>query len=195
MTWAVSPFPVKETAAVNSLMLALGKSLHLACEFERKCQYVLRILNSAKMFESTGDARATFAAAKVAKDRMLGKTIEGMARTGALPIEEVDCLIAALNARNYIAHESSKIGSLHMIRADHITEIFATLRPNIIDLAKGDNIISMWDLAIQEKQEAPKWMTETYEARVLSWIFGEPFHGVSSSDEWAARELTKRCKQ
>jgi hypothetical protein len=194
MTWAVWQFPIKEPAAVDALMLAFGKSLHLACEFESKCQYVLRILKLGEMFKITGDAEATFAAAAVAKDRLLGKTIEGMAKISAVTPEEIHGLTKARIARNYIAHECGKIGSFHDLRVEHIAEAFAAFRPAVIDLARGDNIISIWYLAIQEKRAAPEWMTETYEARVLNWIFGEPFQGVSSWDDWALIQLAKQSK-
>jgi hypothetical protein len=175
-------------------MLALGKSLYLACEFERKSQYVLRILNLSAMFEATGDPKAIFAAAAAAKDRLLAQTIEGMAKHSVVTPEEIDNLTQARIARNYIAHESGKIGSFHELRAKHIAEALDALRPAVIDLAKGDNVISVWDLAIQEKQAAPEWMTQTYEARVLSWIFGEPFRGASNWDDWVQIQLAERSR-
>jgi hypothetical protein len=192
MSWAVSPFAVKEPMAVDSLMLAFGKSLYLACEFERKCQYVLRILNLGEMFNTTDDAKATFAAAAAAKDHLLGRTIEGMARIGAVTPDEIDNLTKARIARNYIVHEGGKIGPVHNLQTRHIAEVLSALRPAVIDLAKGDNVISVWDLAIQEKQDAPEWMTQTYEARVLNWIFAEPFQGVSGWDEWTLLQIAKR---
>lgn len=56
-------------------MLAIGKALHLACEFER--QYGRCVLNVAEMFANSGDAKATFATAKTTKDAMLRRTIAG----------------------------------------------------------------------------------------------------------------------
>src|SRR5580658_1091233 len=102
MSWAVTPFVVKEPQAVEALMIAFGKCLYLACEFERKCQYVLRILNLVELFETTGDAKATFAAAAAAKNWLLGLTIKGMAKTGVVTSEEVNDLTKAREARNYI---------------------------------------------------------------------------------------------
>ena len=75
------------------------------------------------------------------------------------------------------------------IKDRQAAEAFAALRPAVIDLARGDNVISSWDLAIQEKLAAPEWMTQTYEARVLHWIFGDPFDGLPSWDEWALAQL------
>ncbi len=156
-------------------MLVLGKSLYLACEFERKCQYVLRVLNIVAMSHDTDDTEAIFASAAAAKDRTLGKTLEGMAKISAVTSDEIDGLSKARNARNYIAHDSGKIGQLHTLRAEHIAEAFTALRLAVIDLAHGDNIISVWQFEIQEKEVAPEWMTQTYEARTLNWVFGEPF--------------------
>lgn len=191
MSWAVTPFAVKEPQLVESLMLAFGKSLYLACEFERKCQYVLRILNLAEMAKVTDDASTILAAAAAAKDCLLHQTINGIRKINAVTREEIDDLCKARLARNYIAHESGKIGSFHNLKDRHIAEVFSTLRLAVIDLAKGDNVISIWDFEIQEKLAAPEWMIEAYEERVLNWIFGEPFRGISSSDEWALRQMSR----
>ena len=192
MIWAISPSTNKTPQALDSLMLALGKSLYLACEFERKCQYVFRILRLNEVLQGSDNVEATFAAAAAAKDHLLGPTIDGMKKIRTVTPDEIDGLTRANSARNYIVHESGKIGSLHDIKATHIVECFKLLRPMVIDLAKGDNIISIWNLAIQEKQNAPVWMTQTYEARVLNWIFEEPFQGVSSWDEWTLAKLAQQ---
>jgi hypothetical protein len=89
--WAVSP-PIKEPQAIESLMLAFGKALHLACEFENKCQYVLRVFNIGEMFRTTGDAEATFAAAAAAKDHLLAQTIVGMKKISYVTADEVGVL-------------------------------------------------------------------------------------------------------
>ena len=173
-------------------MLAFGKALHLACEFERKCQYVLRVFNLGEMFRVTGDVEATFAAAAAAKDLLLAQSIAGMTKTSYVTTNEVELLTKARLARNYIAHESGKIGPINQLHAKNIADAFDTLRPAVIDLAKGDNVVSVWNLAIQERLVAPEWMTQTYDARVLSWIFGDPYSGPSSWDEWALAQLSNR---
>jgi hypothetical protein len=189
--WTVSP-SIKEPLAVELLMLAFGKALHLACEFERKCQYVLRVFNLGEMFRVTGDVEATFAAAAAAKDLLLAHTIAGMKKNSYVTTNEVELLTKGRLARNYIVHESGKIGPINQLQAKNITDAFDALRPAVIDLAKGDNVVSVWNLAIQEKLVAPEWMTQTYDARVLSWIFGDPFSGPSSWDEYALAQLSNR---
>jgi hypothetical protein len=189
--WAVSP-PIKEPQAIESLMLAFGKALHLACEFENKCQYVLRVFNISEMFRTTGDAQATFAAAVAAKDRLLAKTIMGLEKTSYVTVDEVEVLTRARFKRNYVVHECSRLGPTNWLQYKNIADGFRALRPAVINLAKGDNVVSVWSLAIQEKVAAPEWMTRNYEARVLNWIFGDPFSGPSSWDEWALAQLSDR---
>lgn len=176
-------------------MLAFGKSLHIACEFERKCQHVLRFLNLGEMFKVTDVEKgqlSDFLAALVAKPDLLFLTIGGMSKIDAVTAEEIDGLTNARIARNYIAHESGKIGAIHDLDAQHIADAMSALRPHVIDLAKGDNIISVWSLALTDELTAPEWMTQTYEARVLNWVFGEPFDGISSWDEWTLIQMAKR---
>ncbi len=124
-------------------MLAFGKALHLACEFERKCQYLLRVVNLVEVFEATGDAKATFAAAPAAKDALLAQTIAGMKKTGDVTPAEIDHLTKARIARNYVVHESAKIGPIHQLQARHVADALDALRLSVIDLAKGDNIVSV----------------------------------------------------
>lgn len=189
--WAVSP-PITEPRAIESLMLALGKALHLACEFERKCQYVLRVFNIDEMFRTSGDAKATFAAAAAAKDRLLAQTIVSMKNTSYVTADEVEILTRARLARNHIVHECGKLGPINQLREEDVAKAFDGLRPAVIDLATGDCVVSVWNLAIQEKIDAPEWMTQNYEARVLNWVFGDPFSGPSSTDEWILAQLSDR---
>ena len=155
-------------------MVALGKSLYFACHFERKCQEVLRVLHIVSMYRDTGDASATLKAVAAARGQMLHATLEGMKGTAdnLLDHSEIARLSRAREARNFVAHESGKI---NIYRAEHIAEAFTALRSAVVDLASGDNVISTWLFEISEKSPAPKWMTETYEARVCNWIFGDPF--------------------
>jgi len=146
MTWSVSPQVTKAPVLLDALMLALGKSLYLACEFERKCQ-----------------------------DELIGKTIANMVKTRALAPEEIDGLEKARLACNYIAHDSGKIGQLNYMRPKDVAESLASLRSAVIDLAIGDNIISVWQFEMQEKLSAPLWMTQTYVARTRNWVFGDRF--------------------
>jgi hypothetical protein len=95
-------------------------------------------------------------------------------------------------ARNYIVHECSKLGPINRLREKDIADAFGALRPAVIDLAKGDNVVSVWDLAMQEEIAAPEWMTRNYEARVLNWIFRDRFIGPSSWDEWTLAQLSDR---
>jgi hypothetical protein len=189
--WTVAPH-IKERLAVESLMLTFGKTLHLASEFERKCQYVLRVFNLDEIFKAADDCEAAFAAAAAAKDALLAQTIAGMKKISHVTTNEVELLTKARLARNYIVHESGKIGPIHQLQGKHIADAFTALRPAVIDLARGDNVVSVWNLAIQEKLAAPEWITQTYEARVLCWIFGDPFSGPSSWDEWILAQLRDR---
>jgi hypothetical protein len=85
---------------------------------------------------------------------------------------DIAVLEMAKDARNYIAHQAGEIG---LMRDAEVAEALTALRKQVIKLAQGDNIISVWMFEIQEKQHASKWMTQTYEARVLNWVFGDPF--------------------
>jgi len=154
------------------LLLALGKSLYLASTFEKKCQYVLRLFDFGDMLHESDDVRTVFARAAARKDRLLGPTLERMSQHPLADSADIAILVMAKDARNYIAHEAGEIG---LMQAAEVAESLAMLRRQVIKLAQGDNFISVWMFEIQEKKHAPKWMTQTYEARVLNWVFGDPF--------------------
>jgi hypothetical protein len=121
MTWSASPYTTKEPLLVDALMLAPGKSLYLACEFERKCQYVLRLLNIVETFKEAGEVNAFLVVARATKDKLIGRTIADIVTTGALTPEEIDGLEKARIARNCIAHDNGKIGQLTNPAAKYVT--------------------------------------------------------------------------
>jgi hypothetical protein len=176
--WAVSPSMLDASPQAEEFLLALGKSLYVATQFEGKVQSVFRFFNLIDWFEEIGDSTEVFAQARAAKDQMLGRALKAIKehRLTRSLTAEVSTLETARHARNYIAHEAAgKIHSLEVMRAADVAKALAALREEVIKLAQGDNIISRWEFEISEKQPASMWFVDTYEARVLNWIFGDPF--------------------
>ena len=134
--WTVAPH-IKERLAVESLMLTFGKTLHLASEFERKCQYVLRVFNLDEIFKAADDCEAAFAAAAAAKDALLAQTIAGMKKISHVTTNEVELLTKARLARNYIVHESGKIGPNSPIAREAHCRRFHRATPGCYRPCKG----------------------------------------------------------
>ncbi len=176
MGWSLNYLPAKEPELLDEFFLAVGKALYLACAFESKCKWVLRIAKLANHFEETEDASATMSLAKAMKDKLLGPTINEMKDFPSFDSDDVAMLERAKNARNCIAHEIAEIGSLSSASANHIQKQLARLRSELDVLIAGDNLVSRWVYEIEEKEAAPRAIQSTYPEWVDEWVLGERHH-------------------
>lgn len=172
MGWSLDYLPQKEPELLDKLFLAVGKSLYLASAFEGKCQWVLRIVKLATHFENTNDPSSTMELAKVMKDGLLGATLKGMQVFPDFNVKDIAVLERAREARNYIAHESTKVGSLSSASRNFIEERLERLREELEVLVVGDNLVSAWLYEINEKEAAPRGIQNNYRNWAFNWVFG-----------------------
>lgn len=156
---------------LNALFLAAGRALYLASSFEGKCQWVLRIVTIATHYKTTGDSSATAELARALREKMLGPTIRDLKVLSKFTAGDLEILERARDARNYIAHESAKIGPLSSVRANSISEKLAQLKVQLQSLVAGDNLVSTWIYEISEKEPAPTGIQSAYPSWVLEWVF------------------------
>jgi hypothetical protein len=169
--WSLDYQPPKEPELLNALFLAAGKALYLASSFEAKCQWVLRIVTIVTHYKATGDNSATTELARAMKEKMLGPTIRELKALTEFTAGDLETLERARDARNYIAHESAKLGPLSSASAKTITEKLAQLRVELQALIDGDNLVSRWIYEISEKEPAPSGIQQAYPSWVLEWVF------------------------
>ncbi|MGC4002420.1 MAG: hypothetical protein QM811_04465 [Pirellulales bacterium] len=172
MGWSLGYNTPIDSDLIDNYLLAVGKALFLATAYEHKCRFVLRIAKLANHYETTGDASATAALIGTIKDQLLCPTIKELSGLVKSSID-LDVLLKAKDARNFIAHECADIGALWSVRPKHIHQHLDRLRQNVLELTAGDNIISKWVYEIEEKEAAPKGMISLYPQLVEKWIFGE----------------------
>jgi len=156
MGWTLNYLVPKEPEYLDKFFLVIGKALYIATSFESKCQYVLRIAKLATHYETTGDASATMTLAEAMKDLLLGQTINNMKVLRYFTANDVAILERAKDARNFIAHESADMGFLSSISTELINEKLSRLRRELEALVAGDNLVSKWIYAIEEKEPAPR---------------------------------------
>jgi hypothetical protein len=112
MGWSLDYRGVKEPELLDEFLLAVGKALCVASAFERKCQWVLRMVKLTDYLEEGGDTSraAVNALLAVTKDKFLGPTVGDMKGLPDFSADEVALLERAKDARNFIAHDSADIG-------------------------------------------------------------------------------------
>lgn len=165
----------------------LGRALAVAQHFETCCKDIV------KMFEIVVGLRAdqllNLDDIRLASERLvvelrhLGTAIR---RASGLPVSEpheVAILIGANDARNYIAHEAGLaplsfpprppapdlarfLPKRHHFPLDLNPE---RLRAEVVALAAGDNLVSVWSYEFYEGQRTP-FGTNSYADKVTSWV-------------------------
>jgi hypothetical protein len=105
------------------------------------------------------------------KDKMLGPTIRELNVLTKVTSADLEMLVRARDARNYIAHESVELGPLSSVSVKTISEKFAQLEAQLQALIAGDNLISCWVYEISEKEPAPTGIQAAYPSWVIEWVF------------------------
>ena len=170
MGWSLEHRSLQESQFIDSYFLAIGKALYLATEFEGKCLYILQLLTILQIYKRTKDASLSLS--QTVKSRFLNKTITGLSKSSLVKKKHLDVLHQAREARNYIAHESGKIGPLFSVTPKEVRGYLKRLQGSIDDLANGDNLVSTWIYEIENKEPAPSFQ-RLYPKMIRRWIFGK----------------------
>jgi len=176
MGWSLDYRGVKEPELLDEFLLAVGKALCVASAFERKCQWVLRMVKLTDYLEEGGDTSraAVNALLAVTKDKFLGPTVGDMKGLPDFSADEVALLERAKDARNFIAHDSADIGTWASTK--QIFEQRERLRNEVEALTAGDNVISCWIYRLENHKELGlPGIEEDYPRLVRQWIFGATY--------------------
>lgn len=171
MGWSLTRFSPPDPGLVDYALLVAGKSLYLANAFESKCRYVLRIANLGAHLEVNPDSSLEDAIVSLARDKLLGATINDLKHFPPVSERQVAALEKARDARNYIAHEGAYFGPLH-VKPKHIHEHLAKLRSFLGDLSGGDDVISRWVYEIEEKEVPSSILMQNYQEMIEQWVYG-----------------------
>jgi hypothetical protein len=173
MTWSLGLLPPNEPILLDEFLLALGKCLYLASAFERKCRWMLGLLELRERLKVTDGLDAALELVNALKREMLGPSIGKLKKL--LPILEddvVEILQRAKDARNYIAHEGAGEQALYYASAGDIQSHLEDLRRELAALIAGDSIVSAWLYEVEEKMPAPPTIIAAYPRLIEEWVFG-----------------------
>lgn len=156
----------------DALLLAIGRALAIAQNYEGNARYVLRIARMSKEYvegrAETLDELIEFA--NSLPRQMLGGLVRGFDQLGDLTTGKIEILRRGASARNYIAHEAAE--GLAYDRPKDRAERLQKLDSAVRDLVEADNLVSCWSYAIQEKASAPITIRSSYPADAHRWVMG-----------------------
>lgn len=167
MWLAVDQFGPHEAAVISTL----GRALVLAQNFEANCKFVLMTIELGKAFEAQRFTSLEGARPFVDEllQLMLGSAVPRFRQLGEISEANVATLVAAKDARNYVAHEGAS-ALLAGSRGKKLAERIERLEREIVALAQGDSIVARWSYEIQEKEPAPALWAKQYSKAVTNCI-------------------------
>jgi hypothetical protein len=154
----------------DALLMALGRVLAVAQNFENNARFVLRIAQMGKDYtEGRADKLDELIELADARPRqMFGGMVRGFDQLGDVLAEEIEVLRRGAATRNYIAHEAA-VGFAYDRPQDR-TECVAKLAEAVRNLVRPDNVISCWSYEIQEKPRAPITIRTSYPSEAYKWV-------------------------
>jgi hypothetical protein len=171
--------PPPESDLIDEILLAAGKALYLANEFEVKCKFVLTVayaeeaLKADPVIALQEELMREHLSAKVPRRKRLHGILRDLTTVPpGIREHESLALERARDARNYIAHEAARaIGGLEGKNVQHMLVALRKLHTEVINLANGDYIVSSWAHQIEEP-DAPFWSSAENLEWVEHWVFG-----------------------
>jgi len=167
MNWRV--IKRHESYLSKQALLAAGKALSIANEFENTCKFILHVAKLSEFLRNTPDpVLETFN--KAFRERMLHGTLKALSDLSYVSENEVSVLERAKDARNYIAHE----GAVFLASENRwlVVAALKTLRQQVLHLINGHNLVSLWEYEIQNKQPGSRQYFELYPTQAEIWVFG-----------------------
>jgi hypothetical protein len=173
MGWSLNHQQPREPELIDAYLLALGKAVYLASNFEHKCRWILRLIKLGTRWESDGDVDTFMEFAHALKDRVLGPTLVEIRAFENLSDAEVSILEKGKDGRNFIAHEAGALGLLSLISSQQLSRSIEKLREQLEAVISADNMVSRWVYEIEEKEPAPKSIQREYPEWVREWVFAD----------------------
>ena len=161
------------TEELDHYLLALGKATYLACLFEKKCLWVVRIGKAVQHVQkhapSDPDVLAFLANLD---DSLLGKALKDLANLPGVKASSMALLNRGRLARNAIVHELGDIGPAYDASSKRLEKHWVRLRDELEELVIGDACISEWAHWIEEKEPPPRSIVQAYPELVRRWVVG-----------------------
>ena len=168
---------VKSNFNEQEVFSIYGKALFISQKFEIECKDIIRWFQAVNIvFEEKVDFMSEEYVSYCEKlsNIMLGRSIESIKilnKRWIFPESEIQTLITAKDSRNWIVHESCIDNiALNVMGRNVIYEVPKELKNKIIEIIKGDYIVSKWSYEFHEKESAYFFDEEKYIQSILNWL-------------------------
>lgn len=175
MSWTIDYSDPRHPELLDAFLLALGKALCLANNFEAKCAHYLQVIAVTDALREGKSHEEACKLGRKAYDQNLATALRGIHASGDISDSDFELLQRARESRNYIAHQGTDIGELHGASDQRILRNLASLYPHVVNVAKGENLASRWAFEVCEREPAPRAFVEGYVEMATTWVFGEAF--------------------
>jgi len=102
-------------------------------------------------------------------NQMLGHSVRRL-KEHFYPTEEtLDILNTAKDSRNVIVHDAT--AAIMNLEKDTVKEASLQLHRHVMNVAKGDNVVSAWHYEIRHHKRPTQAMTENYVNDIVDWVF------------------------
>jgi hypothetical protein len=169
MSWFPNYLPLPEPELSDAALLAVGKALHVANNFEMNCRHVLEVADAVSYIQDHEGTSALDAFHAIIKARFLDGTIKRLGQLSDITEKDVSLLERAKEARNFIAHEGAIFFSSGKWL---IIAQLKALRTEVRHLAHGANLVSLWSYEIENRKSGPRGIFDEYPEMVDRWVFG-----------------------
>lgn len=154
-----------------------GKTIYIAQKFESTCKEILRwfqLVNIIKEKESTIDFNDFNSYSEKLSKLLLGSSINSFERIRDrinISDKSLKILKEAKLSRNWIAHELCTDNiSDYFIKTDLKLKIPVELKHNVINLIKGDYLVSKWSYEFHEKEALYFYDEDFHVDKILNWL-------------------------
>jgi hypothetical protein len=173
MSWSIGFGTSNPSEELDEYLLALGKATYLACSFEKKCLWVVRIGKAVRHAEERRPEDPDVLSFLLhLDDSLLGKALRDLATLPGVTAARRDVLDGARRARNAIVHELGDIGPTDAVTTKQLAEHWHRLARELDALVAGDACISEWCHWIEEQEPPPKALVDAYPDLVRAWVLG-----------------------
>ncbi|HVX90620.1 MAG TPA: hypothetical protein VHC20_03210 [Candidatus Paceibacterota bacterium] len=172
MSWSIAFGESDVSEELDEYLLALGKAIYLACSFEKKCLWVVRIGKAVRHAqERRPEDPDILSFLMKLDDSLLGRALRDLATLPGVTAATMAVLDGARRARNVIVHELGNIGPAYDVTSQQLAEQGQRLARELDDLIAGDACISEWCHWLDEKEPPPRNLVEAYPNLVRAWVF------------------------
>lgn len=169
MSWFPNCLPSPEPELSAAAFLAVGKALHIANNFEAGCRHVLEIAQISSYIQEHDGASVLDALDAIMRACFLDGTIKRLGQFSDITGNDISLLQRAKDARNFIAHEGAMFFSSGK---SLIVARLKALRKEVVHLAHGANLVSLWSYEIENREPGPRDIFAQYPKMVDDWVFG-----------------------